>query len=149
MTQFVPKAGGFARGAFWVLLLAVASCVSEVSAPAVFLWEADLQAGLSYPDASGSAAALSDGRVSTVSIAVQGLPMGSYPWEVRRGLCPSPGDLVGEGVHYAPLVIEIEGEPVSLERTLGAPMRSGREYHAVVLDPAGGPDVACGDFAER
>jgi hypothetical protein len=123
-------------------------CVSDIAAPVQTVWEADLIPGPAHPQASGSAAAVSGANRTEASIALAGVPLGTYHWRIVEGRCADPAGTLGADGSYPPLVVA-EPEGASLETSVGAPMQTGRRYLAEVLVADTGEPVACGDFSQR
>lgn len=130
-------------------VLALSACVTDVTPPQQLLWEADLDgAPPEHLEVTGTAAAVSDGRVTQASIAVTDLPAGTFAWRILLGQCGSPGELVGVEFQYPNLVGPGEAA-TNADPALGAGMVSGSSYFVEVRTAETADLVACGDFRRR
>ena len=96
---------------------------------------------------SGSVAAASAGPSTEAGIDVTGAPNTVYGWQVNQGTCASPGAMLGGLGNYP--AVETDGAGAGrLQRTfIGAQLRRGARYHAVIVQESDRSVVlACGNL---
>lgn len=126
------------------------ACVGSVEAPAVSVWETQLQPGLAYPEVGGQAAVVSEPSGTRISILLTGGDAGAeHAWGLRQGTCAEPGAQIGPASDYGELVVGLSGSAEG-DAHLGSQLSPGQSYYVdVQVSAADDSRVACGDLVAR
>lgn len=137
-----------------LLLVPLTACdISTEPPPPQILWEATLLPGPSFPEVTGSAAAVTGPSGTDVSFKLTNIePESTLAWRIRTGTCNEPGELVGSLEYYLDIVMPGGDGPTSFTLDVYIPVRltEGNTYHLSGLTTGPEPDIiACGTFAQR
>jgi hypothetical protein len=126
-----------------VLALAAGAC-ADLNYNAPTAWQGQL-APTTLEDVGGSVAAAYQGVSIEAGLDLHGAPNTSYGWQINRGTCAAPGQMVGGRGSYPDVNTNDIGTG-RLERTfINSSLNDGGAYHAVLVRAADRTVIlACG-----
>jgi hypothetical protein len=128
-----------------VLALAAGAC-ADLNYNSPTAWQGQL-ASTTAEGVTGSVAAAYQGVSIEAGLDLLGAPNTSYGWQINRGTCAAPGQMVGGRGSY-PDVNTTEIGTGRLERTfINSSLNDGGSYHAVIVRASDRSVIlACGNL---